>query len=97
MEIRVQIMPRYCRVYTIKSNPKRCFGRNDHRNNIINDVKEEEMTLNEALSKMADLDKKINRTETKINSIEQEIKDYESKYSFVLVDGKSIIPKESKK
>lgn len=64
---------------------------------IINDVNEEEMTLNEALSKMADLDKKINRTETKINSIEQEIKDYESKYSFVLVDGKSILPKKSKK
>ena len=33
---------------------------------IINDVNEEEMTLNEALSKMADLNKKINSKKFRI-------------------------------
>lgn len=59
---------------------------------LLEDVNNQEITMNEALSKMADLDKKINKTQTKKANIEKQIKEYENKYPFVLVNGKSILP-----
>ena len=47
--------------------------------------------MNEALSKMTDLDKKINNTQNKKTKIEKEIQEYESKYPYVLVNGKSMV------
>lgn len=59
--------------------------------NLLKDVNKQEITMNEALSKMTDLDKKINNTQTKKTKIEKEIQEYESKYPYVLVNGKSVL------
>lgn len=59
--------------------------------NLLKDVNNQEITMNEALSKMADLDKKINKTQTKKQNIKKQIKEYESNYPFVLVNGTSAI------
>ena len=59
--------------------------------NLLKDVNNQEITMNEALSKINDIDKKINQTQTRKAGIEKEIKEYESKYPFVLVNGTSIL------
>ena len=60
--------------------------------NLLKDVNNQEMTMNEALSEMNDLDKKINQTQAKKVNIEKQIKEYETNYPFVLVNGTSILP-----
>lgn len=59
--------------------------------NLLKDVNNQEITMNEALSKMNDLDKKINKTQSKKTKIETQIKEYENKYPFILVNGTSAI------
>ncbi len=56
---------------------------------IIEKLDKNNITVNEALSKMTDYEKQMNKTSTKLTSIEKQMKDYEKKYTFVLINASS--------
>jgi len=62
--------------------------------NIVKDMNGGKISASEALTKISEVDQDMNNTISQGESIENQLKDYESKYPFVLVNGsQSLIPK----
>lgn len=61
---------------------------------IVKDMNGGKISASEALSKISEVDQDMNNTISQGESVENQLKDYESKYPFVLVNGsQSLIPK----